>query len=373
MEKCRVLELIGGSLTDGGAETLVKDYVLTIDKSRFDVAVFVDWVIPKTANSRILFENSQTIYTVYPEYSFFWKGIDKFFRRQMFIRRLRKVIKNFNPDVIHVHLDALSYLSETGTLLDGRKLFYTCHSTVKAMLEDNPSELEGARRLVASNGLRLVALHSDMAKDLDRLFNVDNSVVVKNGIDVSRFRSVKESKGEIRSELGIPVDSFVLGHVGRFSKEKNHDQIVKVFDGLRKRDTSAFLLLVGSGDCREETERRLEELGLLEHTLILSNRTDVPRLLKAMDVFILPSLFEGFPLSLVEAQAAGLKCVVSDLVPSDAFVNGKVSALSLKDPVEKWCDAVLDVGGGDELAFGVEELDIRNAVKRIEKLYLGEI
>ena len=136
---------------------------------------------------------------------------------------------------------------------------------------------------------------------------------------------------------------------------------------------NAFLLLVGTGELLSDVESQIESNALSQNTLILSNRTDIPRLLKAMDVFLLPSLYEGFPISLIEAQAAGLRCVVSDTVPKDSFISGKVTALSLNDPDEKWRDEILNLEGGDGYPDRLEAFDINDVIKRVEKLYLGEL
>ena len=215
MRKCKILELIGGSLTDGGAETLVKDYLVNIDNTRFETALFVDWTVEGTANTTILKEYGQKIFTAYPEYSLFWRGIDRYFRTFFVVRGIRKAIRIFNPDVIHVHLAALHYLTFLKDEIKGRKLFYTCHSTVNAKLEAFPEEDKAARILVDGYGMKLIALHDSMKQELDERYKTD-SIVVNNGIDIERFRSVNETKDEIRQSLGIPSDSFVVGHVGRF-------------------------------------------------------------------------------------------------------------------------------------------------------------
>lgn len=373
MKKCRVLELIGGSLTDGGAETLVKEYVLNMDKDRFETAVFVDWIITGTANSKILMEKGQQIFTAYPKYSLFWRGINRYFRKTFMVRGIRKAIKKFNPDVIHVHLDALYYLSELGSVLEGRKLFYTCHSTVEAMFGENKAETESAKNLIEKYGLRIIALHDDMAEELNRFFNVSNSIVINNGIDIGRFRNVEESRESIRLSLGIPEKAFVVGHVGRFVAVKNHGFILKVFEKVHEKKPDSILLLVGDGEGLDDFNNKAKESGLDKCILILSNRTDVHRLLKAMDVFLFPSLFEGFPISLVEAQASGVRCVVSKNVPESTFVSNLVCPINLSDSLDCWSDAVLDINRRGPYKDRIKEYDIKFSVRKTSELYLGEI
>ena len=373
MKKCRVLELIGGSLTDGGAETLVKDYVLNIDKSKFETAVFVDWTVPKTANTRILTDSGQLIYTAYPRYSLFWRGINKYFRRLFLVRGIRKTIKEFNPDVIHVHLDALTYLAELESALDGIRLLYTCHNTVEVMFEENKAEEEGARKLLKNNDLRFIALHKEMADDLNKYFNVHNTAIVNNGINLARFKNVEESRQDIRKQLGIPEDFFVIGNVGRFTEQKNHSLILDVFRRVKSKNEKSMLLLVGDGELLDEFRRTVQDMRLEDSVIILSNRTDIPRLLKAMDVFLFPSIFEGLGIALIEAQAAGIRCVVSKNVPEEAFVSDLVIPLDLSEPIDFWCDAVLDENRRSSYKNRLNEYDIKAAVEKLEKIYLGEI
>ena len=370
MKKCRVLELIGGSLTDGGAETLVKDYVMNLDKNRFEAAVFVDWTISETANTKILTEKGQLIYTAYPGYSLFWRGINRFFRKTFIVRGIRKAIREFNPDVIHVHLNALQYLTMLGDELKGRKLFYTCHSTVEAMLVQCPEEDKAARELVHRYGLRFIALHDAMANELNARYGVDDTTVLNNGIDIDRFRHVKETKKEIRDSIGIPDESFVVGHVGRFVPVKNHEFILKIFKRVIEIRPDSVLLLVGDGEGLDDFKNKVAESGLNKCVVILSNRTDVPQLLKAMDVFLFPSLFEGLGNALIEAQAAGIRCVASKNVPESAFVSDLVYPMDLSDSLEKWCDAVLDTNKHGVYNDRMGEYDIKSSVRELERLYL---
>ena len=373
MEKCRVLELIGGSLTDGGAETLVKDYALNIDKKKFETAVFVDWKISEMANTRILTDGGQLIYTAYPKYSLFWRGIDKFFRKTFMVRAIRNAIRLFNPDVIHMHLAALQYMVFLKDDLKGRRLFYTCHSTVKAKLIDFPEEDCAAKELAHESGMRFIALHDSMADEINERYGVKNSIVINNGINIERFRNVEETKTDIRKSLGIPEQAFVVGHVGRFVDVKNHDFILKVFEKVHDAKPESMLLLIGDGEQLGEFKGKVKASGLEKSVLILSNRTDVPQLLKAMDVFIFPSKYEGFPVSLVEAIASGLKCVVSNCIPGDAFISDLVIPLGLADSLNTWCDAILDSKRRGPYKERLEEYDIKSSVRKLERLYLGEI
>ena len=372
MKKCRVLELIGGSLSDGGAETLVKDYVLNLDKERFETAVFVDWTIADTANTKILTEKKQLIYTAYPKYSLFWRGINRYFRKTFMVRGIRKAVKEFNPDVIHIHLAALQYLTLLEYELKGRKLLYTCHSTVDAKLIQFPKEDWAARELVHNQGLRFIALHDQMANELNDRYGVNDTIVLNNGIDINRFRDVKETKREIRDSIGISDEAFVIGHVGRFVPVKNHDFILRIFKRVLETRSDSVLLLIGEGEQLEEFKKKVKSLYLENRVIILSNRTDVPRLLKAMDVFLFPSLFEGLGNALIEAQVSGIRCVASKNVPESAFVSNLVCPIALSEPLDSWCNAVLDSNRIGHYEDRLEEYDIKSSVKKLERLYLGE-
>ena len=149
---------------------------------------------------------------------------------------------------------------------------------------------------------------------------------------------------EVRRELGIPEGAFVVGHVGRFSPVKNHTFIVDIAADLVKQRPDAHFLLVGDGPLRPAIEEKVDALGLEVHFTFAGLRSDVPRLMKgAMDVFLFPSLFEGLPLVLVEAQAAGLQCVYSDVIPAEAVVIPALMNMApLDETPDQWADLVLN-------------------------------
>lgn len=162
------------------------------------------------------------------------------------------------------------------------------------------------------------------------------------GLDMSPFQEPVDPV-EVRSELGIPQDAFVIGHVGRFESQKNHHFLVKIFAEIARRESKICLLLVGNGSLRSQIERELAQLSLTDKVILTGVRPDVPRImLGAMDAFVFPSLYEGLGLVLIEAQAAGLPCVLSDVVPEAAdVVKPLLSRLSLSQSASQWADVIL--------------------------------
>jgi glycosyltransferase involved in cell wall biosynthesis len=187
--------------------------------------------------------------------------------------------------------------------------------------------------------MQIVALHEKMAQELNDRFGVDNTAVIRNGIMMERFTDPGLSKEEKRMEIGIPEDAFVVGHVGRFFEQKNHPFLVEVFREIAARQEKAFLLMVGAGDTTR-TEETLKQYGLGDRYLILSHRQDIPQLLAAMDLFLLPSLFEGLPVTLIETQASGLPALVSDRVTREMDMVGLIRFLPLEEDAACWADAI---------------------------------
>lgn len=167
-------------------------------------------------------------------------------------------------------------------------------------------------RLVYKNATHIL---SNSQAALDFFFpyrNVSDSrlKVIYNGVKIEDY-TLNESKEEIRADLGLPKDAFVIGHVGRLDKAKNHETILKVFQELQKEDLNSFLVLCGRDT--EKLKPRLVELGINDKTSILGYRKDIPRVLKSFDCFFFPSLTEGQPNALIEAMVSGIPIVASDI------------------------------------------------------------
>lgn len=164
--------------------------------------------------------------------------------------------------------------------------------------------------------------------------------IITNGIDTEKFSYNQNIRTEVRKEFGIDNEEIVIGHVGRFDANKNHHFIVKVFASFIKHTPKSKLLLVGNGTTMDETRHLVDTLGLTDKVVFAGMRTDTYRLYQAMDFFIMPSLFEGLPFVLVEAQTSGLPCIISDTINTDAKLTDLVTFKSLQQSPEEWAEAI---------------------------------
>ena len=166
------------------------------------------------------------------------------------------------------------------------------------------------------------------------------------GIDFTPFAANFDKK-QIRKELGIPEDAFVIGHVGRFAEEKNHTFIIDVMDELLRLESKSILLLIGDGALQEGIRQKVRYLGLESRVIFAGVRSDIPRLLKgAMDCFLFPSLHEGMGLAGIEAQAAGIPCVLSDHIPlatEGNVVPNLIHPISLNVPAINWAKQIYNL------------------------------
>lgn len=206
--------------------------------------------------------------------------------------------------------------------------------------------------------------------------------IMPNAIDTYKFAFSVEKRQKARMELGL-AGKFAIGHVGRIELVKNHQFLINTFSKVVERIPNAALVLVGDGKLRGQVEEQIKKLSLQDRVKVLGKRDDADFILQAMDVFLLPSLFEGFPIALVEAQTAGLPCIVSDLITKEAAITQLVNYCPLV--MEKWVDKLEEVYafvmGEDEmrrkkqvrknmqLEVTSAGYEIRNQIKELEKLY----
>ncbi len=364
-----------GSTGSGGAETVVKDYALHLDRSKYNVVVIVRNREPQSPNDILLTDSGVRIIPIYKHSNsrLFFKGLQKLNDWWYIPVRLKKILKEEQVEVLHIHLELLRYVARIRNDIKNSKLYFTCHSRPDYIFTRYKREYKAAKCLIKENNLQMIALNNEQCRRLNELFHIDSTVVLRNGVDVARYKLDNLTKEEIRKKVQIPEDAFVVGHVGRFSEVKNHRFLIEVFQAVTKKRDNAFLLMVGAvSNITKEIETKLNEYGLGENYLILQNRTDIPELLKTMDVFVFPSYFEGLAIALIEAQIAGLRCIVSDQVPKESFISELTVPLSLQQGVSEWCNAVLDAGRRGSPVCSIDDYRLSTVIKQLEAIYCGD-
>ncbi|WP_232238815.1 glycosyltransferase family 1 protein [Paenibacillus forsythiae] len=166
-------------------------------------------------------------------------------------------------------------------------------------------------------------------------------IVMNNAISLQDFAFDPSAREQVRDELQAG-ERLVIGHVGRFNEQKNHSFLLDIFHSVYRRNRNVLLVLVGAGQLEPVIRRKAEKLGLGEHVAFLGVRSDISRLMQGMDLFLFPSLYEGLPVVLVEAQAAGLRCIASGAITREADLTGRVQFIGLQESPDHWARAVLD-------------------------------
>ena len=164
--------------------------------------------------------------------------------------------------------------------------------------------------------------------------------ILNNAIDADAYVYHPQKRDEIRTKFGL-LNRLVIGHIGRFSPPKNHSYLIDIFAAIHQKEPKAALLLVGVGSGRKAIEEKVKLLGLQDCVIFTGVRSDVPDLLQAMDVFVFPSRYEGLPVTMIEAQAAGLPCYISDKVPVECSITDAVKMIPLTALPGIWAEEIL--------------------------------
>ncbi len=209
----------------------------------------------------------------------------------------------------------------------------------------------------------------------DKGIKSENAYIVKNGIEADKFGYDPAIRKTVRAEFGIE-NKFVIGHVGRFMKQKNHTFLIDIFDEVLKRRSDAVLFLVGEGELEDEIRNKVKRLNIEKNVIFTGARNDVNRLYQAMDVFVFPSLWEGLGIVLLEAQTAGLLCFISDVVPKDSYVTNNLNYLPLRDS-KLWADKIsaVNITKRNSYVSDVAKagFDIKSTVDFLSEFYMNYV
>lgn len=206
------------------------------------------------------------------------------------------------------------------------------------------------------------------------LFRNKKFEILPNGIDLEKFKFNIQKRNEIREKLNLK-EKFVLGHIGRFCKQKNYDFLLDVFYEVQKVNENSELLLVGTGELEEKIKEKVKKLGISSKVLFLGNRDDVNELYSAMDLFIFPSKFEGLGIVLIEAQASGLLTICSEQIPNEVMVSDRIKKIKLEK--ELWKKEILKNQNKKRYLLEdynkINDFDIKKVSKRLEEIYESQL
>ncbi|MEG0523164.1 MAG: glycosyltransferase family 1 protein [Erysipelotrichaceae bacterium] len=208
----------------------------------------------------------------------------------------------------------------------------------------------------------------------DKAVDDGKVIIIKNGIELDNYKFSIEKYDRMRLELGL-CDKIIFGHVGRFSIPKNHKFLLEIFSCLANQEDKAVLLLAGTGDLEDEIKLYAKQLGIENKVIFLGFRNDIANLLQAFDYFIMPSLYEGFPVTGVEAQANGLPCIFSNTITKDIKLTDNVVYYNLEDSAEKWRNDIIDfmkhAKRSDQISsIRKQGYDIDDIAKDLENFYI---
>jgi len=324
----RILHIIP-SFASGGAEHVVVNYIIDWEQFTEDEMMALS-LYKKTGsiNDQIIIDKDLNV-----------KYADcKYNNKIEMIKAIQNATNEFKPDVIHSHMRILPYVY-LATLGRKIRIVHTIHTE---------PEVNSSGRIFyfdrfCFRRLRVhpICLNKEMANRANKLYRIEKTEHLYNGIRLSEYSGLSEdNKKQLRNSLGINEDETVIGHVGRFVPIKNHQLIVEVFSEYVKKHQNSKLLLIGEGPEFNNIKVLAEQKNLADKVVFTGVRSDVPQLLQIMDKYIFPSKVEGLGISVIEAQAAGLPCVISNIIPVESVVSDSVTRVNLDDGIDVWVNAL---------------------------------
>ena len=328
----RVLIIIN-AMDAGGAETFIMKIYRTIDKEKIQF----DFLINK--KEKCFYEDE-----IAGMGGFLYRGISKSKNPIGSFYRIYYTVKHYNYSVvmcIAVHpLAAVDLFAAKIARAKKRLVRSTNSSAGGSWLSNVLAKL--FRPLVIKMATKLLAPSTEAAVWLfgERVFKSGQVELIANGIEVNKYVFNEQQRLKIRHEFNIQ-DKCVLGHIGRFNKQKNHTFLLDVFSEVKKKCSEAVLVLVGKGELERDIKKKIYDLKLQDSVIFTGVRSDVPELLMGMDVLVFPSLYEGMPNVVIEAQATGLPCLISDAITREANITSIVKYISLSATTKEWAETLI--------------------------------
>lgn len=369
----RILHIVGG-MNRGGVETWLMQVLRHLDRERFQMDFLVHTTQPCPYDDEVRALGSKIIPCLHPS------------QPLTYARNFKRILRECGPyDIVHSHVHHYSGYCLRLAQQAGVPVRITHSHNDTSSVQAQAGWL---RRLYFALMQRWIFQYATLGLGCSQeaaaaLFGQNWQAdsrwqILYYGIDLTPFKGSVDAIA-VRAELGITADAFVIGHVGRFAEQKNHIFVVEIAAEVAKKEPKMRLLLIGDGKLRPDIQQKVDQMGLSDRVIFLGNRSDVPRLMQGvMNVFLFPSLYEGLGLVLIEAQAAGLPCILSDVVPVDAdVIKPLIRRLSLSKPVTEWAEMLFSqyntevvIANFDARKF-VEnsQFNIKTSVDLLQKLY----
>jgi len=324
----RILHFIPGFIY-GGIESLFLMWYKNIDNSTFEMDLLLR-TQDDSAASLVEYKNmGGNYYRLYPlspnKMHLYIMGVKKFFEL------------HHDYDILHAHGEdpfVFYYAHKYGI----KNIILHFHTTSNGNGKEKYSLIKkGLSKISKLYPNHYFACSKLVAKSM---YGSKKATIVTNSIEVDRFKFKNENREKYRKIFNIE-NKLVIGHVGRFTYAKNHIFLLHIFAEICKKNNNSVLILVGDGPILNNIIEVSKELNINDHVLFLGSHSDVNELLNAMDIFLFPSLWEGLPVTIIEAQTAGLPCIISDTIPDEVCITDLVHFVSLSETALQWADIVL--------------------------------
>lgn len=328
----RVLHSVS-NMDRAGIETMLMNYYRNIDRTK----VQFDFLANKSKKGAYDEEIKKMGGRI-----FISPGLNpfKWFKYQKMVQKL--LVDNPEIKVVHSHNGALSLQAQIAAQkskiknrivhVHGTKIDFNLKLPLKLLYK---TQLKRVSNKYWGCGLEAIKYYFGK-----KVIDDKNYLIVRNAIEEDRFIFNQEKRDEIRKKYNIE-SKFVIGNVARFMKQKNHTFTLELFKRIHDLNSEAVLMLLGDGELLDSMKEKAKKLGIYESVMFMGNVSNVNEMYQAMDIFILPSLFEGLPVVGIEAQAAGLKCVMSNTITKEVAITDNITFIGLKDSIEKWAMAIL--------------------------------
>lgn len=330
-EPIRIAQIMG-KMNSGGVESVVMNYYRNIDKNKVQFDFIIDEDSQNIPKEEI--ENMGGKIILVPPY----KNIISY------INVLKNIFREERYKIVHSHLNTLSVFP-----LYAAKM---ANVSVRIAHSHSTSNKKEWKRDILKNILKLFsklnATHYFCCSEVagrwlfgDKLYDRNQVMLINNAIDIEKFAYNKEEYNKIREELKLD-DKLVITHVGRFVQVKNHRLLIDIFNEIHKINSQSILLLAGDGPLLEDIKEKVNKLNLSDSVRFLGIRNDINELMKGTDIFLLPSLYEGLPVVGVEAQAAGVLCILSKNITKEIKIIETTKFIDISDSHKALAEFILD-------------------------------